>query len=311
MCPGLHQQITQSGGLDRPSDHLSAAGVSDQLAQQLVLRSAADNMEQFDWDVRTAARPRRFRSRTPWRGCPGCTGPPRPDASGTAARFRGRRAGSGRACRRETGTWDPSGSNGGPPAGSAAGLGEHLVEVDVPALQFPGAHGLRQQPQPHDVPQVPDGAVDAAFVGEVRRPALLGQHRLVQFDADQTPGPAGDVGEVRVSAPARRRQRRRCRAIRPSSPCSGRCTPVSSTTSSVSSPSTVPGGTTRGRRPAGRPRARSCPPTKDRSGHPAGRWWTHWSPRRPAPRSTSSRAGPGSAAPEHRVGGASGSAANW
>ena len=31
-------------------------------------------------------------------------------------------------------------------------------------------------------------AVDAALVGEVRLPALLGQHRMLEFDADQAPG---------------------------------------------------------------------------------------------------------------------------
>ena len=38
-------------------------------------------------------------------------------------------------------------------------------------------------------------AVDAALVGEVRRPARLGEHRCVELDADQRPGAAGDVGE--------------------------------------------------------------------------------------------------------------------
>ena len=36
-----------------------------------------------------------------------------------------------------------------------------------------------------------------AFVGEVRLPAGLGENRCVEFDANQTPGAAGDVGEIR------------------------------------------------------------------------------------------------------------------
>ena len=55
---------------------------------------------------------------------------------------------------------------------------------------------LLQQPQAHDVAQVADGAVDADLVGEVGPPALLGQHRGVELDADQRPGAAGDVGEA-------------------------------------------------------------------------------------------------------------------
>ena len=39
-------------------------------------------------------------------------------------------------------------------------------------------------------------AVDAALVGEVRRPAGRRDHRLVEFDADERPRPARDVGET-------------------------------------------------------------------------------------------------------------------
>ena len=55
--------------------------------------------------------------------------------------------------------------------------------------------------------------VDAALVGEVRRPALLGDDRPVEFDADQRPRPAGDVGERRVAG--RDADDRRRRVVRP------------------------------------------------------------------------------------------------
>jgi hypothetical protein len=75
---------------------------------------------------------------------------------------------------------------------------EDLAEVHSKPTQVPGADRLGQQPQAHDVAQVTDGAVDAALVGEIRRPALLGEHGRVQFDTDQAPRAAGDVAEVRT-----------------------------------------------------------------------------------------------------------------
>ena len=70
------------------------------------------------------------------------------------------------------------------------------MQVDGVAAPVPPAQRLRQQPQPHDVAQVADGAVDAALVGEVGLPAGVGQHRRVQLDADERPRPAGDVAEA-------------------------------------------------------------------------------------------------------------------
>ena len=76
------------------------------------------------------------------------------------------------------------------------GRGEqHVVQLDAEPAQVPGAHRLRQQPQPHHVAQVADRAVHAALVGEVRLPAVLGEHRRVELHADQAPGAAGDVAE--------------------------------------------------------------------------------------------------------------------
>jgi hypothetical protein len=78
------------------------------------------------------------------------------------------------------------------------GRHEDLTEVDAEPADVPGADRLGQQPQAHDVAQVSDRAVHTAFVGEVRRPALLGEHGCLQFDTDEAPGAAGDVAEVRA-----------------------------------------------------------------------------------------------------------------
>ncbi|GAA5023585.1 hypothetical protein GCM10025734_80790 [Kitasatospora paranensis] len=61
---------------------------------------------------------------------------------------------------------------------------------------LPGALALAQQPQPHDVAQIPDGVVDAEFVGEVRGPGGVAEDGPVEFQADQGPGAARDVREV-------------------------------------------------------------------------------------------------------------------
>ena len=53
-----------------------------------------------------------------------------------------------------------------------------------------------EQPQAHHVAEVPDCAVDAGLVGEVRPPAGFGDDRCVEFDTGQGPGSGGDVGEV-------------------------------------------------------------------------------------------------------------------
>ena len=45
---GLHQQVAQRGGLDRAGDDRQAGRVGDELAQQLVLRAAADDVDDVD-----------------------------------------------------------------------------------------------------------------------------------------------------------------------------------------------------------------------------------------------------------------------
>ena len=64
---------------------------------------------------------------------------------------------------------------------------------DVQATPLPLADGLAEQPQPHDVVEVPDAAVHPALVGEVRRPSLVRDDAPIQLHADQPPGAARDV----------------------------------------------------------------------------------------------------------------------
>ena len=85
-------------------------------------------------------------------------------------------------------------------------------------------HSLSSQ-SPPDVAQVADGAVHAAFVGEVRLPAGLGEDRV-----RAVPGPPGTRCRRRcrrspavACRPGRRRRRTRCRASRrPPRGCAGR-----------------------------------------------------------------------------------------
>ena len=76
------------------------------------------------------------------------------------------------------------------------------------------ALALLQQPQAADVAQVPDGPVDPGLVGEVRRPARLGEHGRGQFHPDQGPGAARRCRRSRARRRAPRPPRTRCRASR-------------------------------------------------------------------------------------------------
>ncbi len=105
----------------------------------------------------------------------------------------------------------------------------------------PGAQRLREHPEAHHVLQEPDRAVDAALVGEVGEPRVLGQHRLVELEADQRPGARGDVGGAARRRRARRPPRRRCRASRPRSPGRRRAGRRARATSGSSGPTTVAG----------------------------------------------------------------------
>ena len=87
-------------------------------------------------------------------------------------------------------------------------------------------------------------------------PAVVGEHRLVELEADQPPGAAGDVREVAGPRRARRRPPRRCRASRPRSPAAGRAARARRATAGRSAPTDVARvDAARGSSPAGRPSA--------------------------------------------------------
>ena len=215
--PRLHQHVAQRGTLDRPGDHRQAGRVRGELAQQLVAHSPADHVHDADVLVRE-------RRRLP-------DGPPVGErervedaADRLGLRLRGRLPGPG----------GLGGDAGGHVAGrqerravevdhrgqrrDAGGRREQVRQVGGQPGLVPRADRLLEHPQAHDVAQVPDRAVDPGLVGEVGGAALLGEHRPVQLEADQRPGPAGDVREVVARRPAPRRRPTRCRASRPSTP---------------------------------------------------------------------------------------------
>ena len=152
-----------------PATTGSPARVGGELAEQLVLRAAADDVDDVDLRARRA-RPPRWTVR-------GVGGGERVE---DAARDLGRR--SCRADRRPPAMrsgMSPGGMNAGsstsmrgPPAGRAGGGGEERVEV-VACRHV--AQALLEQPQPADVAQEAGAAVDAALVGEVGGAGLGGE----------------------------------------------------------------------------------------------------------------------------------------
>ena len=119
--PRLDEDVADRRRLDRAGDHRAARGVRGELAQQGVLRAAADDVDDLDRPARQAARRRRSSARTPRarlsrmqrtrRGAVLRDGP-RPPPRATPR--------SGPACRRAAGTTGRAGRTRGPPAGSAA-----------------------------------------------------------------------------------------------------------------------------------------------------------------------------------------------
>ena len=201
------------GRLDRPGDHRAARGVGGELAQQRVLRPAADDVDDLDRPARQAG------------GVVDGAGVRRGEAVEDAAHERGRPAGAaGRPRRRHAAIragMSPgarndgsSGSNTGPPARQRGGGLEQRLERLRRARPLPRPQRLLEQPQAGDVAEEPDRAVDPALVGEVRAPARLGEDRRGRLDADERPRPARDVGERVGRRPARRRPPTRCHASR-------------------------------------------------------------------------------------------------
>ncbi len=73
----------------------------------------------------------------------------------------------------------------GPARRKLAGCDQQARQLFWRAFEFPGPERLLEQPQAHDVAQVPNPAVDATLVGEVRPPTLLGQDCMIELHSDQ------------------------------------------------------------------------------------------------------------------------------
>ena len=148
------------------------------------------------------------------------------------------------------------------------------MQVDAVAAQVPPADRLRQQPQPHDVAQVADGAVDAALVGEV---GLAGWRRSA---------PARPARRRR--APTSRRRRSRSRepvAGTPTTADAVSCEPTVVTSGSWSIPSSS--------RTVGRQRREDLPGRDDVGQQPGGQAQRLDQLRRPAPGAGVDQAGGG------------------
>ena len=160
----------------------------------------------------------------------------------------------------------------------------------------PGPQRLRQHPQPDHVLEEADGAVDAALVGEVGGPGRLGEHRLVELEADERPGARGDVRR-RLVADGHGDDRGGgvVGADRDDRHVGGEAQLVGD--GGEQGPDHVPGGA-QGRQERGR-RCRPGRPGRSprrASGRRTARSWRRWCVRRRPGRSASSPAGPGAGA---------------
>ena len=209
----------------------------------------------------------------------GCSGRPRPRTPAPAARSRAGRADPGRHVARRQEHRRRRRRRPGRRPGSCGRLGQQRVLVGRLAGLRQVAQRLLQQPQAADVAQVADPAVDAALVGEVRRPARLGQHRL-------RPAPPRPATRCRRRCRRSRRSaagtpdHRRRGVVRPDRDHRGRRRPGRSCSATVgrNRPDHLARLDQR-REQAGRqdPRAAtSSRPTRSGSGRPAGRWSRRW-----------------------------------
>ena len=184
--PGLDGDVADGGGLDGSGDDGQVDRVGGELAEELVLRTAADDVEHVDaraGEQRQPGGPFGRRRRRASRGCSA------PSLAGRAAVRRAAAIRSGM-------------PPGGMKAGSSTSIGraadrhgssgeEELVEVAA----MPFAKALLEEPQPADVAEEPGAPVDPELVGEVGDPSGLGEHRGGELEADEGPRAAGDVGE--------------------------------------------------------------------------------------------------------------------
>ena len=253
--PGLDQHVAQRGRLDRTGQHRPPGQVGRQLAEQRVL--ATRRRRRGPPRPCVPAEPLGLVERRGVRRRPatrGCSGRPRPASLGAGCP-EARQAAP-----------DPVGMSPGAMnrASSTSIAGPPAVEPRPPRRAARRGRRLRrrsrqvrsdswQQPEPADVAQEADAAVDAALVGEVRRPARLGEHRLVELDAR----PA-------TRCPRRRRRSPRSVAGTPTTADAVSCEPTATT---VRRP--------RSARSARRPRRSACPTSRRArpaagTGRPAG-----------------------------------------
>ena len=159
-------------------------------------------------------------------------------------------------------------------------LASRAGEVGRPARRAPSAAGSRRAATvPITLVRNRIRAVDAALVGEVGRPARVGQDRRVELDADEPPGPAGDVGARRRSVMRHARPRpRRCRASRRRSPASPGAPTLLGRRSGSTGPSVVAGvDAARGTARPGRPsRVAQVARPSPGCGRRAARWSRRW-----------------------------------
>lgn len=190
--PRLDEDVAQCRRLHRSGEHGQAGAVGGALAEQLVERAAADEVDRARVDAAQsrgdrhdvgeglrerlddAADVRRLRRR---RGEP-VLGAPRVDARGHVS------AGQ------EPVVVDVEDRHR---CGDVLRGRQERGEVDGVAVAFPPPQRLGQHPQPHDVVQQSHAPVDAALVREVRRSCRLGQDGLLDLDADEAPRAARDV----------------------------------------------------------------------------------------------------------------------
>ncbi len=271
------QHVTDRGRLDRAGDHRYPDPVGDQLAQQPVLRAAADEVDRLAREPRTARRPARRRGRTrrpgsrrsrgpsragsPERGSPRssyhCADPARHVAGGDEPRVVGvEHLGRRRARRRpaRAARAGRRGSRRAPTAGPISLSSHRPITLRRNRIR----------------PSAPTSLVKLAA-----RAASV-DHRRGQLDADQRPGAAGDVGRrLRVH---RDRDDGRGGVVRGDrgDRRSARSSPTRSARSGSTGPSSVPGFDERGEQAGRQAEHRSTVrrPTVRRCR--AARWSRRW-----------------------------------
>src|SRR5206468_1581311 len=79
---------------------------------------------------------------------------------------------------------------------SFAGRSGQIIVAVFFSLLPPVSAGLLGQPQPHNILQQPESAVDSALVSQVGLVSGIVNQRLGNFHPEQAPRPAADVGII-------------------------------------------------------------------------------------------------------------------